>query len=132
MVFIDPLGKTIINEEMGEWSDGCWYSNGGIPGYTGYGYSGAYRYELGDVRHKGLMCGVEIVKDKSTGESFDSAKLIGSKLCKSMWDKGAMMRPLGDVIVIMPPIAIDIELLGQLLDIVHDAIENDLPGIIKT
>jgi len=86
---------------------------------------------VGDVRHKGLMCGVEIVKDKSTGESFNASKLIGAKLCRIMWDKGAMLRPLGDVIAIMPPIAIDMELLRQLLDIVRDAIENDLPEIIK-
>ena len=86
---------------------------------------------VGDVRHKGLMCGVEIVKDKSTGESFDAAELIGAKICRAMWDKGAMLRPLGDVIVIMPPIAIDMELLRQLLDIVYEALNNDLPEIIK-
>ncbi|MCF7956683.1 MAG: adenosylmethionine--8-amino-7-oxononanoate transaminase [Phycisphaerae bacterium] len=86
---------------------------------------------VGDVRHRGLMCAVEIVKDKSTGESFDASKLIGAKLCRTMWDKGAMLRPLGDVIAIMPPIAIDMELLGQLLDIVHDTIKNDLPELIK-
>ncbi|MBW8016479.1 MAG: adenosylmethionine--8-amino-7-oxononanoate transaminase [Planctomycetes bacterium] len=86
---------------------------------------------VGDVRHKGMMCAVEIVRDKTTGESFDASKLIGAKLCRAMWDKGAMLRPLGDVIVIMPPIAIDMELLRQLLDIVHDALKNDLPEIIK-
>lgn len=86
---------------------------------------------VGNVRHKGLMCAVEIVKDKTTGESFGASKMIGAKICRAMWDKGAMLRPLGDVIVIMPPIAIDTELLKQLLEIVYDALKNDLPGIVK-
>ncbi len=86
---------------------------------------------VGDVRQKGLMCGIEIVKDKETGQSFDPAAMVGAKLCRAMWDKGAMLRPLGDVIAIMPPIAIDIELLGELLDIVYNTLKSDLPEIIK-
>ena len=86
---------------------------------------------VGDVRHKGLMCAVEVVKDKSTGESFEASKLVGSKLCRAMWDKGAMLRPLSDVIAIMPPIAIDMELLRELLDIVHETLKDDLSEIIK-
>jgi len=42
-----------------------------------------------------------------------------------------MMRPLGDVIVVMPPIAIDMELLKKLLRIIKNSIENDLPQIVK-
>jgi adenosylmethionine-8-amino-7-oxononanoate aminotransferase len=48
-----------------------------------------------------------------------------------MRPKGAMMRPLGDVVVLMPPVAIDIDLLSKLLDIVYDTIKNDLPGLIN-
>ena len=86
---------------------------------------------VGDVRHCGLMCGIEIVKNKDTKESFDCNETIGAKLCRKMWDKGAMLRPLGDVIVVMPPVAMGIELLGELLGIVRDGIVNDLPRIIK-
>jgi len=54
MIFMDNTGKVdIINEEAGEWIDGCWYSNGGIKNYIGYGYSGAYYYHADEVRHKG-------------------------------------------------------------------------------
>jgi hypothetical protein len=53
-IFMDSGGKVdIINEQAGEWIDGCWYSNGGIKNYIGYGYSGAYYYHADDVRHKG-------------------------------------------------------------------------------
>jgi len=86
---------------------------------------------VGDVRHRGLMGGIELVQDKATKEPFPSAKQIGAKLCGAMRPKGAMMRPLGDVIVIMPPIAIDISLLEELLRIIKDSIENGLPRILK-
>jgi adenosylmethionine-8-amino-7-oxononanoate aminotransferase len=86
---------------------------------------------VGDVRQCGLMTGIEIVKDKKTKESFPYEKLIGAKICAAMRPKGVMMRPLSDVIVLMPPVAIDLPLLRQLLDIVYDTIKNDLPKIVN-
>ena len=79
---------------------------------------------VGDVRHKGLMCAIEIVKDKQSKESFDYEKTIGAKLCRKMWDKGVMIRPLSDVIVVMPPPAMGIELLEELLRIVRDTTQE--------
>ncbi|MBU1260294.1 MAG: adenosylmethionine--8-amino-7-oxononanoate transaminase [Planctomycetes bacterium] len=84
---------------------------------------------VGDVRQCGLMAGIEIVKDKKSKKTFDYKKLIGTKVCAAMRRKGAMMRPLSDVIVLMPPVAIDLPLLRKLLDIVYDTIKNDLPKI---
>jgi adenosylmethionine-8-amino-7-oxononanoate transaminase len=86
---------------------------------------------VGDVRHRGLMGGIELVQDKATKKPFPSERQIGAKLCGAMRSAGAIMRPLDDVIVIMPPIAIDIELLEKLLRIIKDSIENDLPRILK-
>jgi len=86
---------------------------------------------VGDVRHRGLMGGIEIVQDRATKESFPSEKQIGAKLCTAMRPRGLMLRPLGDVIVIMPPIAIDMELLEKMLRIMKDSIENDLPRILE-
>lgn len=93
---------------------------------------------VGDVRQCGLMAGIEIVKNKrfsphpcGGGQSFPYEKLIGTKVCSAMRPKGAMLRPLSDVIVLMPPVAINLELLKQLLDIIYDTIENDLPKIIQ-
>ena len=86
---------------------------------------------VGDVRQCGMMAGIEIVKDKETKRSFAYEKLIGAKVCAAMKPKGAMMRPLSDVIVLMPPIAIGLPLLRKLLDIVYDTIKNDLPKIAE-
>jgi len=54
MIFLDSSGHVeIINSQAGMWENGAWYSNGGINNYCGYGYSGAYYYSQGDIRHKG-------------------------------------------------------------------------------
>jgi hypothetical protein len=65
MVFMDNFGKVkIINEAAGEWVDGCWFSNGGISGYVGYGYSGAYPLKEGEVRHFGGLQSVMTFDEK--------------------------------------------------------------------
>ena len=86
---------------------------------------------VGDVRQCGMMAGIELVKDKASGESFESEDLIGAQVCTAMRAKGVMLRPLGDVVVLMPPVAIGVDLLKELLGIVKDTIENDLQGIIN-
>jgi adenosylmethionine-8-amino-7-oxononanoate aminotransferase len=85
---------------------------------------------IGDIRQCGMMAGIEIVKDKKTRHSFEYEKLIGAKLCSIMRPKGVMMRPLSDVIVLMPAVAMDLDTLKTLLDVVCDTLKNDLPKII--
>lgn len=87
---------------------------------------------IGDTRNAGLMAGVEIVKDTHTKHSFAIKCQVGAKICSVMRSKGAMMRPLSDVIVIMPPPAIDIITLQKLLDIIYDTLKIELPLIIKS
>jgi adenosylmethionine-8-amino-7-oxononanoate aminotransferase len=86
---------------------------------------------VGDARHCGLMGAIEIVKDRASKESFPFGCRIGAKLCLSMRPAGLMLRPLGDCIVVMPPVAIDPELLKKLLKIVFDSIQNELPKIVR-
>jgi len=86
---------------------------------------------VGDARHYGLMGAVEIVEDKTTKQSFAAELTIGAKLCASMRSAGVMLRPLGDCVVVMPPPAIGLDLLEQLLGIVYDSIESELPRIIR-
>ncbi|MHC4154210.1 MAG: adenosylmethionine--8-amino-7-oxononanoate transaminase [Planctomycetota bacterium] len=87
---------------------------------------------VGDARQCGLMGGIEIVEDKASKESFDFDWRIGSRLCSSMRAEGLMLRPLGDCVVVMPPIAIDLGLLEKLLEIVYRAVKDELPGIIES
>ena len=86
---------------------------------------------VGDARHCGLMSAIEIVRDKPAKESFPYELTIGARLCASMRPDGVMLRPLGDCIVVMPPVAIDLDLLRELLEVVGNALERKLPRIIE-
>jgi adenosylmethionine-8-amino-7-oxononanoate aminotransferase len=71
---------------------------------------------VGDIRQKGYMVGIELVKDKATREPFDPALRLGHAVCKRIRSRGVILRPLGDTIVLMPPPAMG---LGDLRTIVE-------------
>ena len=48
---------------------------------------------------------------------------MGSRVCRLARDQGVLIRPLGDVVVIMPPLAIEISLLDRLCDVVYNSLE---------
>lgn len=73
---------------------------------------------VGDVRQKGMIAGVELVKDKETKEPFPYSEQMGWRVVKAARKYGVWLRPLGDVIVIMPPLVISIENLKRLLEVI--------------
>ncbi|OGP77454.1 MAG: adenosylmethionine--8-amino-7-oxononanoate transaminase [Deltaproteobacteria bacterium RBG_16_64_85] len=60
---------------------------------------------VGDIRQKGLMAGIEIVADRKTKERFPPELRLGQKMVRKAREKGILLRPLGDVIVLMPPLS---------------------------
>ncbi len=87
---------------------------------------------VGDVRHCGLMGAVELVKDKASKAPFEPHLRVAARLCSAMRSQGVMLRPLGDCIVVMPPVAIDLQLLERLLQVVLASVEKKLPDIIRS
>ncbi|MCB1214084.1 MAG: adenosylmethionine--8-amino-7-oxononanoate transaminase [Deltaproteobacteria bacterium] len=81
-----------------------------------------------EVRQKGLMAGLELIKDKKTGEAFLASEQMGAKVCYAARRHGALLRPLGDVLVLMPPLGISTETLKELLNILWKALEETLPS----
>jgi adenosylmethionine-8-amino-7-oxononanoate aminotransferase len=79
---------------------------------------------VGDVRVRGLMAGIEIVKDRATKEAFDPKLRVGWRICRAAQDRGVRIRPLGDVVVLMPPLAIDGRLVDHLIDVTALAIDD--------
>jgi adenosylmethionine-8-amino-7-oxononanoate aminotransferase len=71
---------------------------------------------VGDVRQRGFMVGIEL-------EGFDPAERMGHQVTLEARERGAIIRPLGDVIVLMPPLAIEIAELERLVAITREAIE---------
>lgn len=79
---------------------------------------------IGDIRSIGLMAGIELVRNRETKETFEQKERVGHKVILKARDMGAIIRPLGDVIVIMPPLVIDRQTLDTLLGIVYDSIKS--------
>jgi adenosylmethionine-8-amino-7-oxononanoate aminotransferase len=88
-------------------------------------FLGAMVEELGDLPHVGdwrgigFMWGVELVKDKATREPFDARLRVGAAVCARVRSRGVILRPLGDVIVLMPPLAMGLEELKKIVDAVR-------------
>jgi adenosylmethionine-8-amino-7-oxononanoate transaminase len=79
---------------------------------------------VGDIRQKGLMVGIELVKDKESKKGFNYEDKIGIKVCQEAIKRGVIIRPLGDVIVLMPPLSISLKDLKKLVDVVEEAIRK--------
>jgi adenosylmethionine-8-amino-7-oxononanoate aminotransferase len=78
---------------------------------------------IGDIRQKGFMVGIELVKNRQIKEPYPWEEKMGIKVCQKAREYGVILRPLGNVIVLMPPLVISKEELRQLLDAVYEAID---------
>ncbi|WP_158736280.1 adenosylmethionine--8-amino-7-oxononanoate transaminase [Alteribacillus sp. YIM 98480] len=79
---------------------------------------------VGDVRQLGFMCGIELVLDKTTKESFPFESRTGYKTSLKMRELGLLTRPMGDVAVFMPPLVSTKSELNKMTAIMKEAIET--------
>jgi len=77
---------------------------------------------VGDVRQKGLMLGIELVEKRRGKKAYVPGDKIGQKVIWEARKRGVIIRPLGDVIVLMPPLAIDDSTLQELVDVTYDSV----------
>jgi adenosylmethionine---8-amino-7-oxononanoate aminotransferase len=74
---------------------------------------------VGDIRQKGLMVGIELVQDKSSRRPFDPSLRLGHAVCTRLRPHGILLRPLGDVIVLMPPLAMPMTDITRIVEALH-------------
>ncbi len=79
---------------------------------------------VGEVRQRGLMVGIELVRDRGTREEYDYALRAGHRVILEARELGAILRPLGNVVVLMPPLAMTETELAQLAAIALSSIEK--------
>jgi adenosylmethionine-8-amino-7-oxononanoate aminotransferase len=70
---------------------------------------------VGDVRYIGMVGSVELVADKKTALPFDPAKRAGQQIFKKALKERLILRPLGDVIYLFPPLCITERQLTDIL-----------------
>ncbi|MCG3173883.1 MAG: L-Lysine--8-amino-7-oxononanoate transaminase [Myxococcota bacterium] len=78
---------------------------------------------VGEVRRRGFMVGIELVADKSTRAEYPYGARMGHRVTLAARRRGAIIRPLGNVIVLMPPLGMTAEELRELVSITREAIQ---------
>jgi adenosylmethionine-8-amino-7-oxononanoate aminotransferase len=78
---------------------------------------------VGDVRQKGFMTGIELARDKTAREPYDPGERMAHKVCMDIRGRGVIIRNLGDVVILMPPLSISEDELDQLVTAVAESIE---------
>jgi lysine--8-amino-7-oxononanoate aminotransferase len=84
---------------------------------------------VGDIRQLGFMCGIELVKLKETKESFPIQRRMGYHVSLKMREFGMLIRPMGDVIVFMPPLVSTMEDLRDMVKIMKQAIHEVIHSV---
>ena len=79
---------------------------------------------VSDVRQWGFMVGIELVEDRASRKKYPPEKRIGHRVILEARKRAVMIRPLGDIIILMPPLTITDEELAMLLNIVYDSIRE--------
>ena len=77
---------------------------------------------VGDIRQAGFIVGIELVRDKKQRTPYPSNARVGHHVILEARQRGVILRPLGDVIVIMPPLSITKKQLSELLEATYESI----------
>jgi adenosylmethionine-8-amino-7-oxononanoate aminotransferase len=77
---------------------------------------------VGNVRQCGLIGGVELVRDRATKEPYPWAERRGIRVCRHALAEGVLLRPLGNVIVLFPPLAISLDEIDRIAAAVQHGI----------
>jgi adenosylmethionine---8-amino-7-oxononanoate aminotransferase len=74
-----------------------------------------------EIRQRGMMIGIELRREGSS--AYEPAERIGHRVILEARERGVIIRPLGDVVVLMPPLATPIEDLERLVRVTSESID---------
>jgi adenosylmethionine-8-amino-7-oxononanoate transaminase len=81
---------------------------------------------VGDIRQVGLVAGVELVRDWRTRRGFEPSQRVGIRICEAMARRGVLTRPVGNVIVLMPPYCCSAAQIHSMVGALRQAIDEVL------
>ncbi|MBI3126157.1 MAG: adenosylmethionine--8-amino-7-oxononanoate transaminase [Candidatus Tectomicrobia bacterium] len=79
---------------------------------------------VGEVRGLGFMAGIELVRDKAAKAPFGPALRMGRRVILAARKRGLAIRPLGDVVVLMPPYCVSEDEIAWMVRVVRESIEE--------
>ena len=83
---------------------------------------------VGDIRQVGLIAGIELVRDWRTRKPFALRERVGIRVCEAMARRGVLTRPVGNVIVLMPPYCTTPAQLRRMVGVMHASIDGCFNG----
>ncbi len=78
---------------------------------------------VAEVRQTGMILAIEMVKDKATKEPFAWQERRGLKVFQHAMGKGALLRPLGNVVYFIPPYVITPEQIQSVAEVATEGID---------
>jgi adenosylmethionine-8-amino-7-oxononanoate aminotransferase len=78
---------------------------------------------VGDIRQAGLVAGIELVRNWRTRGAFPLRERAGIRVCEAMATRGVLTRPVGNVIVLMPPYCTTPAQLRKMVLALREAVE---------
>lgn len=83
---------------------------------------------VGDVRQCGLMVGIELTAEKMSRRSYPPELRVGAQVTRNVRKYGVILRPLGDVVVLMPPLSITMDQIEDLVCATARSINDICPA----
>jgi adenosylmethionine-8-amino-7-oxononanoate aminotransferase len=77
---------------------------------------------VGDIRQRGFMEGIELVRDRIARTPYPLKVRMGHRVAMEARRRGLIIRPLGNVVVLMPPLSTTESELTRLVRVIHEAI----------
>ncbi|MSU34489.1 MAG: adenosylmethionine--8-amino-7-oxononanoate transaminase [Pedosphaera sp.] len=77
---------------------------------------------VGDIRQVGLVAGIELVRDWRTRAPFPLRERAGIRVCDAMARRGVLTRPIGNVVVLMPPYCTSDRQVRRMVEVLNEAI----------
>jgi adenosylmethionine---8-amino-7-oxononanoate aminotransferase len=80
--------------------------------------------QVGDFRQAGLIAGIELVKNWRTRTPFALSERAGIRVCEAMAERGVLTRPIGNVLVLMPPYCTTPAQLARIVEVMGESIRK--------
>lgn len=86
---------------------------------------------VGDIRQWGLMVGIELVRNRETRQPYPASERVGMHVIREARRQGVILRPLGNVVVLMPPLSITVAEVDHLCLVTAHAIRRATESLVS-
>jgi adenosylmethionine-8-amino-7-oxononanoate aminotransferase len=80
--------------------------------------------QVGDIRQRGFIAAVELVKNRQTRKPYPLEARMGHRVAMEARRRGLLLRPIGNVIILMPPLSVSLPELRRMAEMLQASIET--------